>query len=116
MRLSIPLLATALLAAGAAPGHPAAPRVEQARWPDGTLRLEATYRGSVLHGPYRSWYRDGRPYQFRHYARGREEGRQQAWTPEGELYINYDVWNGRRYGYVNAQPCLPVVGGEGAAR
>lgn len=78
-------------------------------WPDGTLRLEAHLRGNVFHGPYRSWYPDGQPYQLRRYEGGREVGRQRAWTPDGELYINYEVWHGRRYGYVNAQPCVPVL-------
>ena len=33
---------------------------------------------------------------------------QQAWTPDGELYLNYEMRNGRRYGYVNARPCASV--------
>ncbi|HIE92081.1 MAG TPA: hypothetical protein EYQ83_04140 [Acidobacteria bacterium] len=78
-------------------------------WPDGTLRLEAGHDGEVFHGPYRTWYRDGRPYERRHYAHGHEHGSQQAWTPSGELYLNYEVWGGRRYGFVNAQPCVPVI-------
>jgi hypothetical protein len=65
-------------------------------------------------GPYHTWYPTGRPYQARSYVEGRQEGRQQAWTPEGDLYLNYEVWNGRRYGFVNATPCLPVI--ESGAR
>jgi len=33
---------------------------------------------------------------------------QQSWTAGGELYLNYEVRGGRRYGMVNAKPCLPA--------
>ena len=78
-------------------------------WPDGTLRRESQYRGLIPEGEYRTWYENGHPYEIRHYVNGREEGLQQAWTPDGYLYLNYEMKNGRRYGYVNAQPCLPLV-------
>jgi hypothetical protein len=56
----------------------------------------------------RSFYPDGRPFELRHFLNGREEGLQQAWTESGELYINYEMRNGRRYGFINARPCRPV--------
>ncbi len=83
--------------------------IERDWWPDGTLQREARYAGEVRDGVYRTWYADGQPYEVRHYVAGREQGSQRAWTPSGELYLNYEMWNGRRYGYVNAAPCVPVV-------
>lgn len=56
----------------------------------------------------RSFYPNGRPYEVRHFLNGREEGLQQAWTEDGDLYINYEMRNGRRYGFINARPCTPV--------
>lgn len=56
----------------------------------------------------RTFYPDGRPYEVRHFFNGREEGLQQAWTEDGTLYINYEMRNGRRYGFINARPCRPV--------
>jgi antitoxin component YwqK of YwqJK toxin-antitoxin module len=56
----------------------------------------------------RTFYPDGRPYEVRHFFNGREEGLQQAWAEDGTLYINYEMRNGRRYGFINARPCLPV--------
>jgi antitoxin component YwqK of YwqJK toxin-antitoxin module len=56
----------------------------------------------------RAFYPDGRPYEVRHFFNGKEEGLQQAWTEDGTLYINYEMRNGRRYGFINARPCLPV--------
>ncbi len=55
----------------------------------------------------RTYYSSGKPYEVRHFYNGREEGLQQAWTEDGELYINYQMKNGRRYGAINARPCAP---------
>jgi hypothetical protein len=56
----------------------------------------------------RTYYPSGRLYEVRHFFNGHEQGLQQAWTEDGELYINYEMKNGRRYGFVNARPCTPV--------
>lgn len=56
----------------------------------------------------RTFYPNGRRYEVRHFFNGKEEGLQQAWTEDGTLYINYEMRNGRRYGFVNARPCVPV--------
>jgi len=60
----------------------------------------------------RTFYPNGQPYEVRHFLNGREEGLQQAWTEDGTLYINYEMRNGRRYGFINARPCLPVPEGR----
>ena len=77
-------------------------------WPDGTLRVQADYERDAFHGAYRTFYSSGRPYELRHYDHGRESGLQQSWTETGELFLNYEVRDGRRYGLVNARPCEPV--------
>lgn len=56
----------------------------------------------------RTFYPDGRLFEVRHFYNGKEEGLQQAWTEDGTLYINYEMRNGRRYGFINARPCRPV--------
>lgn len=56
----------------------------------------------------RTFYPNGRPYEVRHFHNGKEAGLQQAWTEDGTLYINYEMRNGRRYGFINARPCRPV--------
>ncbi|MGE0865643.1 MAG: toxin-antitoxin system YwqK family antitoxin [Vicinamibacterales bacterium] len=73
------------------------------------LVLVATQQG----GPpplevVRTFYPSGQPYEVRHFRNGQEEGLQQAWTADGTLYINYEMRNGRRYGFINARPCRPV--------
>ena len=91
-----------------------APRVEHrlARWPEGRPRLETTIVDEAYHGEYRTWYRSGAPYELRHFVHGREQGQQQSWTETGELFLNYEVRQGRRYGLINATPCLPVDEGH----
>ena len=105
----------ALLAANVAGaefgGHTAgAARVEhrQAYWANGHLRSDAFFVDGVLAGEYRTFYQSGAPYELRHYVNGREDGRQQSWSEDGTLFLNYDVKNGRRYGLVNARPCIQV--------
>lgn len=78
-------------------------------WPNGRLRLEAHLRHDRFHGSYRTFYASGQPFEVRHYVHGREEGRQQSFTDTGDVFLNYEVWQGRRYGYLNARPCMPVA-------
>jgi hypothetical protein len=85
----------------------------QTRWPNGRVRSDAFFADGVLIGEYRTYYQSGAPYELRHYVNGREEGRQQSWTEDGELFLNYDVTHGRRYGLVNARPCIQVSRTEG---
>lgn len=80
-------------------------------WPDGSPRFESTYEDHAFEGESRSWHANGRIFEIRHYSHGHEEGMQQSWTAEGALFLNYQVRQGRRYGFVNARPCTPVSGG-----
>ena len=77
---------------------------------DGGPRVRTTFVDDRIEGEYRSWHRNGRLAQLKHYEDGREAGMQQAWTESGELYLNAEVRNGRHYGLVNSRPCQPVEG------
>lgn len=77
-------------------------------WPSGQLRSVATYRDDVRHGEYRTFREDGTRYELRHFDQGRESGMQQSWEQDGTLFLNYEVRAGRRYGFVNATPCVPA--------
>lgn len=79
----------------------------ETRWPNGHLRSRVQYLADVYHGEYRTWTEDGKPYELKHFAYGREVGRQQAWDTDGALYLNYEVRDGRKYGMANAKPCVP---------
>ena len=80
----------------------------QTFWSSGHLRSDATYLNDAYDDEYRTWYPSGAPYELRHYVNGHESGVQQSWTEKGELYLNYEVRNGRRFGLVNAAPCVTV--------
>jgi protein SCO1/2 len=73
------------------------------------LRSVAQYSADAFDGVYQTWYESGGRYELRTFANGREAGRQQAWTADGSLYLNYDARDGRRYGLVNARPSLTTT-------
>ncbi len=77
-------------------------------WPDGQLRSRSGYVDDAFQGEYRTWRDNGHPYELRHFDHGREVGVQQSWNDDGTLFLNYEVRDGRRYGFVNSSPCLPV--------
>ena len=77
-------------------------------WPDGHPRVRAFYEADRIEGDYRSWHANGRLAEWKRYADGHQAGLQQAWTDRGELYLNFEVRNGRHYGLINSRPCLPV--------
>ncbi len=119
VRWAVAIITVAALAAPSASHGPqpetSAARVEkrdgrrQQFWPNGHLKSDVTYRDEAYEGEYRTWYESGRPYERRHYTNGHEAGLQQSWTGDGTLYLNYEVKGGRRYGLVNATPCVPVT-------
>lgn len=78
-------------------------------WPNGNLRRAFDLRDGVRDGEYKTFTVDGKPYELKHFSRGHEDGLQQAWDDRGQLYLNYVVKDGRRYGMVNAKPCLPAA-------
>lgn len=67
----------------------------------------AVQGSDVRNGEFRTWHSNGQLAEVRRYVNGREDGLQQSWTPEGVLFLNYEVRGGRRYGLVNSRPCLP---------
>lgn len=77
-------------------------------WPNGQVRRSANYRADAYQGEYRTWRENGQPYELRHFDRGRESGIQQSWNDDGTLFLSYEVRNGRRYGFLNSEPCLPA--------
>ena len=85
-------------------------------WPNGQRRSSADYIADAFEGEYRTWRADGTPYELRHFASGRESGLQQSWDDAGQLYLNYEVRDGRRYGFINSTPCLPADPVDGTSR
>jgi hypothetical protein len=91
------------------------PEHRKTYWPNGQVKSAGTFLDDVRHGEYRTFREDGTPYELRHFDHGRESGVQQSWEADGTLFLNYEMRNGRRYGLVNAAPCLPA-GTDGASQ
>jgi len=104
------MILTALLwaTAFAAPAPAPVVEVRATAWADGGPQTRGEYVHDVRHGEFRTWHRNGRLAELRHYIDGRESGLQQAWTADGLMFLNYEVRDGRRYGLVNAKPCPPA--------
>jgi hypothetical protein len=112
--LLLVLLVGTLTASPTAP-RPAGPLERRDTfWPGGHLKTSGTYLHDVRQGEYRTWRENGTPYELRHYDRGHESGLQQSWDEDGRLFLNYEMRGGRRYGFVNATPCLPA-GADGTS-
>ena len=80
-------------------------------WPNGARRFRTRYVADSFDGANEAWYETSVRSQRLEYVTGREEGRQQMWAPDGTLIVNYEMRAGRRYGLINAKPCIPSSGG-----
>ena len=55
-------------------------------YPDGTVKVQATYVDGDLHGTCNSWYSTGRPWEKIEYEAGKWEGPKIRWHPNGQLH------------------------------
>jgi hypothetical protein len=44
------------------------------------------------------------------YSKGHETGLQRIWQPDGSLFANYEVRNGRNYGLTGTTHCQQAIG------
>ena len=116
----VTIVALVLAAAGASgptrPATPArAPREGHivTHWPNGHVKTDVTYHDDQYEGEYRTFYESGTPWEVRHFRAGHEDGAQQSWSESGQLYLNYEARDGRRYGLVNAAPCVQAETADG---
>jgi len=80
-------------------------------WPNGAVRFRARYDADRFDGANEAWYETGALSQRLAYVGGHEEGLQQMWSPDGTLIVNYEMRGGRRFGMINAKPCIPSNSG-----
>lgn len=107
---------------------------EEKKWyTDGTLKMERYYDNGVKTRTHRGWWRngnvkfvyqfnnkgqhdgiaydyfiDGSPYRLFHYRKGKEEGSQKLYKPNGNIRANYVVVNGERFGLIGLKTCDAV--------
>lgn len=75
-------------------------------WPSGRARFEYHFDRDEYHGLVREWNEKGILFREFQYEHGHESGRQQLFDSNGKLMANYDVINGRRYGYQGTKNCV----------
>ncbi|ARK13674.2 hypothetical protein A6C57_14295 [Fibrella sp. ES10-3-2-2] len=77
-------------------------------WPNGKLRYVFRFHDDQYHGSQFVYFPSGRKREESTYQNGEKEGLQRAWNETGQLVSNYTVRNGRTYGIVSVESCMPV--------
>jgi len=80
-------------------------------WPNTLPKYIYHFANGKYNGDFTEWYIDGNMMQQIHYQNG-EELSGKGWRPNGKLYMNFVVRNGRRYGLMNANLCYEVKDGK----
>ena len=70
-----------------------------------TLIAHLNYRFGKAHGEQKQWYKTGEIYKKLNLYMGKEEGLQQAFRKNGDLYANYEAKNGRIFGLKKSALC-----------
>lgn len=82
---------------------------EKKMWsPDSThiLVSHLNYHLGKLHGTQKKWYPTGEIFKILNLANGKEEGIQQAYRKNGNLFANYEAREGRIFGLKRAALCF----------
>lgn len=115
LRMALPVLlvgAAAVASLGLVDPLPSRMRAsaEALRCPAGARRVSVTYTGDrgwahactrpdgTLHGPWASYYRDGRPWRGAVYHHGKLHGTEREWFPTGTPRTRTDYRHSRRHG------------------
>lgn len=70
------------------------------------LVADLNYYLGKVHGEQRKWYPTGELFLILNIEMGREEGTQQAFRKNGDLYANYEARKGRIFGLKKAALCF----------
>lgn len=72
------------------------------------LAVRNFYLGK-LHGTFKKWYKSGQLFKVMNYNMGKEEGMQQAFNENGDIYANYEAKNGRSFGLKRSMLCFALA-------
>ncbi|MEZ0542098.1 toxin-antitoxin system YwqK family antitoxin [Fibrella arboris] len=82
---------------------------EQRGWHEsGKRAFICQFKNDVYEGTRTEWYANGKPALAGHYHEGQETGLQRQWFDTGTLKVNYEVRNGRHYGFTGVKNCVNV--------
>lgn len=73
-----------------------------------TLLSHFNYSSGKPHGEQLKWYPSGELFKKMHLNKGKEEGLQQAFRENGDLYANYEAKGGRIFGMKKASLCFSL--------
>jgi hypothetical protein len=76
-------------------------------WPNGNKRFAYRFCKGQYQGPQLECYESGEVYKVVNYHNGQELAGK-GWRPNGRLFLNYSVRNGRYYGRSNGKMCYEV--------
>lgn len=71
-----------------------------------TLLAHLNYHFGKAHGAQKKWYSTGEIFKILHLNEGKEEGIQQAFRKNGDLFANYEARAGRIFGLKKAALCF----------
>lgn len=72
------------------------------------LIAQLNYSFGKAHGEQKKWYPTGEIFQKTNFNMGIEDGIQQAYRKNGDLYANYEAKNGRIFGLKKAALCYDL--------
>lgn len=72
------------------------------------LMSQLSYVTGKLHGSQTKWYPSGKVFKKMNYTMGTEEGIQQAFRENGDLYANYEAKDGRIFGLKKTALCFGI--------
>ena len=81
-------------------------------WQNGKPRFEYHFTMGFYNGDYKEWYNSGNAYKHIHYNNGADDWGK-GWRENGKLFMNYTMYNARRYGIVNSNLCYTVKNEKG---
>lgn len=78
-------------------------------WKNGITKFEFHFNNKGEHdGISNEWFENGTPFKLFHYKKGKEEGSQKMFKPNGNLRSNYVVVQGDRFGLIGLKKCDAV--------
>ncbi|TGN03410.1 toxin-antitoxin system YwqK family antitoxin [Leptospira dzoumogneensis] len=80
-------------------------------FPDGKKRFHNEYLEGQFHGSQWEWRNSGSLYSYAKFDHGKVIGKK-MWRENGQIYMNFVIYQGRAYGMTGGKLCSQVRGDE----
>ena len=81
--------------------------IHRGYWDNGEKRYLYRYKYGVQHGTQIEWYDNGVIARINTMDNGHLDGIQKGWREDGDLKFNYIYIDGKRYGFLGSELCIP---------